>query len=259
MAKIEYQKQGEIAYITLNRPEAKNAIDFEMIGIMDEAWNDFRDDGNLRVAILASSGKDFCVGFDIMSMAEKMGSEKYSWDKSSMFGTKNINPQEHKVKKPIIAAMDGHVNGAGVWLALSADIRLATRETSFGLREVRINFPVEFSALLPRYLPVGPAMEMLITGRPMGGQRFYEMGAVNALVESDSLMAEAEAYAKDICAGAPLAVGAMKELVYSSYDLDYTGIMELSSRLVPSVVNAQDTMEGISAFIEKRKPDWKGQ
>jgi len=260
MAKIEYEKKGAIAYITLNRPEAMNAIDSEMVDIMDEAWNDFKSDENLRVAILSSSSKNFCAGFDIKNMAERlMGKEKYSWDKSSMFGDKNINPFEHGVQKPIVAALDGNVNGAGLWMALTADIRLATRETSFGLGEVRINFPVEYTALLPRYLPVGVATEMLITARRLSAERFYELGVVNALVERDALMTEAESYSRDICAGAPLAIRAMKELVHRGYELDYKGIMELSGRVVASVVNSQDTMEGIQAFSQKRKPVWKGK
>jgi len=259
MAKIEYEKKGPIAYITLNRPEAMNAIDFEMIDTMDKAWSDFRADDGLRVAILRSSGKHFCAGFDIMSMAEKLGKEQFVWNKSSMFGDRNINPVEHGVQKPIIAALNGNVNGAGLWLALSSDIRIATQETSFGLGEVRINFPVEFSALLPRYMPVGLAAEMLFTACRVNSKRFYELGVINALVEQDALLSEAESYARDICAGAPLAVRAMKELVYQGYDLGYQEIMELSARIVAPVVNSQDTMEGIQAFAQKRRPEWKGK
>jgi len=259
MAKIEYEKKGPIAYITLNRPESMNAIDFEMIEIMDAAWNDFKADDGMRVAILSSSGKHFCAGFDIMSMAGKLGKEQFTWNKSSMFGDRNINPVEHGVQKPIVAALNGNVNGAGLWLALTSDIRLATPETSFGLGEVRINFPVEFSALLPRYLPLGLATEMLLTARRVKAERFYELGAINALVDQDALMSEAESYARDICAGAPLAVSAMKDLVHRGYDLDYQGIMALSARVVTPVVNSQDTMEGIQAFAQKRRPEWKGK
>ena len=261
MAKIEYTKKGEIAYITLNRPEAMNAVDSEMVGIMDEAWEDFRKDDNLKVAIISSSSKNFCVGFDIKSMAGMLmsGKMKYNWDASSMFGSKNINPVEHKVQKPIIAVLNGNVNGAGLWIALTADIRLATRETSIGLGEVRINFPVEFTGLLTRYLPIGVATDMLITARPVSAERLYSLGVVNALVEQDKLMAEAEAYARDICAGSPRAISVMKELIHQSYELDYKGIMELSERLIPPVVNSQDTMEGFQAFAQKRKANWTGK
>jgi enoyl-CoA hydratase/carnithine racemase len=188
-----------------------------------------------------------------------MGKEPYSWDKSSMFGNKNINPVEHGVQKPIIAALDGNVNGAGFFLALMADIRVATRETLFGLTEVRLNFPVEFTALLPRYLPVGVAMEMLITARRQSAERFYELGIINSLVERDALMTEAESYARDICAGSPMAISVMKELMHRSYDHDYNGMMKLSASMVTPVVNSQDTTEALQAFLQKRKPVWKGK
>ena len=259
MAKIEYEKKGQIAYLTLNRPEAMNAIDVEMIEIMGEIWDDFKSNESLRVAILSSSSKNFCPGIDIKSILERMGKEPYSWDKSSMFGNKNINPVEHGVQKPIIAALDGNVNGAGFFLALMADIRVATRETLFGLTEVRLNFPVEFTALLPRYLPVGVAMEMLITARRQSAERFYELGIINSLVERDALMTEAESYARDICAGSPMAISVMKDLMRRSYDHDYNGMMKLSASMVTPVVNSQDTTEALQAFLQKRKPVWKGK
>lgn len=259
MAKIEYQKKDQIAYITLNRPEAMNAIDDEMIEIMGEIWDDFKSNENLRVAILSSSSKNFCPGIDIKTIFDKMGKDKYSWDNSAMFGKKNINPVEHGVQKPIIAALDGNVNGAGLFLALMADIRVATRETLFGLTEVRLNFPVEFTTLLPRCLPAGVAMEMLITARRQRAERFYELGIINSLVERDALMTEAESYARDICAGAPMAISTMKELMRLSYDHDYNGMMELSASLVTPVANSHDTIEGLQAFIQKRKPAWKGK
>ena len=117
---------------------------------------------------MSSSSNNFCVGFDIASMAGKLGQDKYSWDKSSMYGDVNINPVEHGVDKPIICALEGNVNGAGMLLALVSDIRLAAPKTTFGLGEVRINFPVEYTGLLSRYLPLTLAAEMLFTAKPVG-------------------------------------------------------------------------------------------
>lgn len=259
MSKVLYDKDGPIAHITLNRPKAMNAIDFEMIKLLHDIWEDFNADDDLRVALLKSSSENFCVGFDIASIAAKLGQEKYSWDKSSMFGEININPIEHGVKKPIISAMAGNVNGAGLWLALASDIRLATPEAAFGLGEVRINFPVEFTGLLPRYMPASLAAEMLYTARPVGSGRFYELGILNAVVAQDGLLKAAEAYAKDICAGGPLAVRAMKELLQKGPDLDYQAVLNLTDSLITPVVNSLDTMEGIQAFAQKRRPVWQGK
>jgi 2-(1,2-epoxy-1,2-dihydrophenyl)acetyl-CoA isomerase len=103
------------------------------------------------------------------------------------------------------------------------------------------------------------ATDLLITARPVGAERLYSLGVINTLVEQDKLMAEAEAYARDICAGSPRAISVMKELIHQSYELDYNGIMELSERLIPPVVNSQDTMEGFQAFAQKRKANWTGK
>ena len=259
MSKVLYEKEGPIARITLNRPKAMNAIDFEMVQLLNDIWEDYRDDETLRVALLKSSSKNFCAGFDIISIAKLLEESKYSWDKSSMFGEVNINPVEHDVKKPIISVLDGVVNGAGMWLALASDIRVATAETSFGLGEVRINFPVEFTGLICRHMPGALAAEMLFTARSIGAKRFYELGIINGLVEREKLEGAGESYAKAICAGGPLAVRAMKELLHRGHDLDYQAIIKLSDELITPVVNSMDTMEGIQAFAQKRAPVWKGQ
>jgi len=259
MAKVEYEKKGEIAFITINRPKAMNAIDFEMVELMHKIWDDFNEDQELRVAVLTAAGDHFCVGFDIMSMLDRLGRDKFDWTKSAIHGDVNCNPIHHGVKKPIVAAVTGNVNGVGLWLVLASDIRIATPETSFGLGEVRINFPVEFTALLPRFMPLALASEMLITGRNITAQRFYDLGIINALVEKGELMNEAEKAAKQICGGGPLAIEAMKQLIHKGYDLDYEAIMNLSDKIVSPVVNSQDTKEALRAFSEKRKPVWTGK
>ena len=259
MAKVEYQKKGEIAFITLNRPEAMNAVDFEMVELMHKIWDDFNEDNNLRVAILMAAGDHFCVGFDIMSMLGRLGGDKFDWTKSAIHGDVNCNPIQHGVKKPVVAAVNGNVNGTGLWLMLASDIRIATPETSFGLGEVKINFPVEFTALLPRFMPFALASEMLITGRNIKAQRFYDLGIINAVVEKGDLIVAAEKSAKQICGGGPLAIEAMKQLIHKGYDLDYKAIMRLSDELVSPVVNSQDTKEALTAFGEKRKPVWIGK
>ncbi len=102
-------------------------------------------------------------------------------------------------------------------------------------------------------------MEMLITARRQSAERFYELGIINSLVERDALMTEAESYARDICAGSPMAINVMKELMHRSYDHDYNGMMKLSASMVTPVVNSQDTTEALQAFLQKRKPVWKGK
>lgn len=260
MEKVFYEKRGEVAYITLNRPEKMNAVDWDMVEIMHKMWDDFKDDDSIRVAILSGSGNNFCAGFDIMSMLERIGGKSnFSWRTSAIHGDVNCSPLEHNVHKPIIAAVDGSANGTGLYFMLMSDVRLATKEALLGMGEVRINFPVEFTALIPRFMPFGLASEMLITGRNISAQRFYDLGLINAIVDRENLMSEAEAVAKRICAGGPMAISAMKKLLHDGFDMDYSSIMKYSDKVVSPVVNSEDFQEGIKAFAEKRKPMWKGR
>lgn len=259
MSKVLYKKKGEIAYITLNRPERMNTVDWEMVSMMHKIWDDFKDDDNLRVAILNSTGKHFCAAFDVASIISLLDEGKFNWKKSALHGDINCNPIEHQVWKPIVVAVDGIANGIGLWFTLASDIRVATKEALFGFGEVKVNFPVEFTALLVRFMPFALASEMLLTGRNVSAQRFYDLGIINAIVDRDDLMNKAEAVAKDICAGGPASINVMKQLLHSGYDLDYQSIMRLSDSMISPIVNSEDTEEGLRAFTEKRKPIWKGR
>jgi enoyl-CoA hydratase/carnithine racemase len=180
--KTKYETKGNVAYITLNRPEKKNAIDWEANRELASGWKAFRDDEDLYVAILSGDGNTFCSGFDIGAMAPIIHKGEFKLLRDSAifgYGEEHMMiPSRHRITKPIVASMDGHVTGAGLILALDCDIRIATNETRFSLLEGRINFPVEFSALLPRYIPIGIANEMLLAGGTISADRAYEVGMV---------------------------------------------------------------------------------
>jgi len=170
-----------------------------------------------------------------------------------------MGPSRHNVWKPIIAVLDGHVNGAGLWLAMESDIRIASPEARFGLFEAKINFPVEFASFLTRYMPFAVVMELLITGNTLSAERAYQLGIINKIVPREKLMEEAEKYAEKICMNGPLAVRVMKQLVRRSWDMNSESALALAESLIGPVVSSEDTMEGIMAFLEKRKPKWKGK
>jgi len=259
MDKVLYEKKGEIAYITLNRPKAFNSVDWDMVEFMDKMWEDFKDDDNLRVAIMSGAGNNFCAGFDIKNMVGRVTEGPFSYRRSAIHGDTNCSPISHRVHKPIIAAVDGNANGTGLYFMFAADIRLATKEAILGMGEVRINFPVEFTGILPRFMPFGLASEMLITGKNIPAQRFYDLGLISAIVERDELMNEAEKAAKQVCQGGPLAISAMKKLLYDGFDMDYESVVKYEDAVVSPVVNSEDTKEAIMAFVEKRKPVWKNK
>lgn len=258
MSYINYEKDGKIAYIMLNRSEM-NPVNYEMVDDLDSIWRSFQDDNGLWVAILGSKQKNFSVGFDINVIKKILDEGKYSWSMSSMFGKKRIGPDEHSVTKPIIGIFDGHVNGVGFWLFLQTDIRIATQGTSFGLAEGRLNFPIEFSGLLSRYLPRAIINELIFTGKIIQSQRFFDLGIINKIVDQERLMSEAVSMAKSISKSGPEAVKVMKQLVDFGYDMDYRGLMTLSENMIVPIVNTVETKEAVECFLRGEKPVWKAE
>lgn len=256
MAKVEYEKREAIAYITLNRPEVRNAIDREMVDVLHDLWEDFEKDRDIRVGILAGAGGHFCAGYDVKAInARQEEGVAYTWARSSMFGDKRIGPDGHGVTKPIIAALNGNVNGVGVWFALQSDIRIATERTKFGLGEARFNFPVEFAAFISNHLPRAIAVEMLFAMKLFDARRFYELGIINEIVEQNRLMETAKKIADDLLQRGPLSLMAMKELL--NFDPNYGEKVRFSREKIVPIVNSEDTKEAVKAFVEKRRPTWK--
>jgi len=257
MSKILYEKKERIAYITLNRPPL-NVIDLEMVRNLHDIWDDFRDDDNRWVAILSGAGTNFSAGFDIKDFLQ-MVERKFEWKDSVMFGDEGCSSGTHSVWKPVVGALDGVVNGTGLWLSLECDIRIATKQASFALGELKLNVPVEFSGLLTRYMPQAIANEMLFTGNRITAERAYNFGLINKVVPREQLMSEAISIADTLCECSPMAIRAMKQLVYQGQDLDRHSVLALSESTFMPVVNSEDTREGFQAFLEKRKPIWKSQ
>ena len=256
MAKIEYKTKGRVAFIALNRPEVMNAIDLDMVYALDSLWREFESDKGIWVGILTGAGDNFCSGYDVKQLnSSQTHKNSYAWNKSSMFGENKCGPDGHNVTKPLIAALDGHVNGVGVWLALQTDLRIATHKTTFGLGEARFNFPVEFSAFIANYIPRAIATEMLFSLRSFNAQRLFELGIVNQIVSQDQLLITAEKVADELIKRGPLCLQAMKALL--NYDPNYQDKLRLSADKIVPVVNSEDTKIALKAFMEKRKPEWQ--
>jgi len=253
---IRYRREGRIAYIMLDISDM-NPINFDAVSELHDVWDDFRRNDDAWVAILGSETANFSVGFDIRDIKKMLDAGGFSWENSCMFGNKRLGPDQHGVTKPIVAAVNGIVNGAGLWLVLQADIRIATHNTLFGLGEAKLNFPVEFSGLLTRYMPRAIVNEMLFTSRPLSAQRFYELGILNRITDKVNLMAEATGMAESICDSGPMSIETMKELVQMGYETDYQELMAVTAEKVVQVVNSQDTREAIDCFLTKRRPGWK--
>jgi enoyl-CoA hydratase/carnithine racemase len=253
MPEIIYEKKEHVAQIKLNRPESLNAINRSLADELIKVWIDFRDDKNLWVAILSGEGKSFCAGADLKEM--KRG--KWEFRESLLFGDEPIGPSNYKVWKPIIAATQGHVNGAGLWLALESDLRISADNAMFGTREARANVPALVAPFMADFFPRAIASEMLFAAKAIDAPRAYQLGLVNKVIPAAELMAEATKMAEDICNCGPLSVWASKDLSIRTRYMDHESALALVEHIATPVWNSEDSIEAKNAFLEKRRPEWK--
>ncbi len=252
MSVLLYEKKDRIAYLTLNRPEKRNALNYELLGELEKAWIDFRDDDDLWVAVLTGAGTAFCAGLDLTERAAQGSLTRPGENRNPMC------PGLLKVWKPIIAAVNGPAYAGGWLLVMECDLRIASEEARFAITEVQVGVPAIGSAHLPRYIPTAIAMEMLLTGDPISAQRAYEIGFVNKVVPSDELMPAATALAERLCKNAPLAIRLTKEAAFRNiYPTDEEAMA--SDTIMAAALTSEDLIEGIIATAQNRPPVWKGK
>lgn len=256
MSLVLYEKKGKVAYITLNRPDKMNALSQELCDELEKAWLDFRDDDELWVAILSGNGKAFCAGADLSGGRRKRQIASASWLSSSP-ALRSV-PTNYDIWKPIIGALHGYVLGAGLWLAMGCDLRIAAEDAEFGAPEPLWNIPTTVSAPFLYYMAPTLAHEILLVGDRISAQRAYQGCLVNKVVTREEVMPACIAMAERLCENGPMAVRAMKEVLLRGRDLDYAGKMALTEHVFGRVRLSQDWLEGRHAFAEKRKPVWKG-
>ena len=253
MSKVLFEKKGAIAYVTINRPERLNACDYETYALLAKVWREFLDDPTLRVGILTGVGeRAFSAGSDV-----KDNYIQHSGDKPQ----NNLTPLMLDIRKPIIAAINGHANGGGLEQALACDIRVAAEHAQFGLGEARLGWLPGGGGTqrLPRLIPLGRALEMLYTGNRIGTQEALRLGLVDYVVPMNNLMGKCEEIATEICKSAPLAVQKIKQAVMQGLDMPLEDGLRLEGELYHWLDRTEDAKEGAHAFAEKRAPVWKGK
>jgi enoyl-CoA hydratase/carnithine racemase len=250
MKDLRYEKKGHIAYLTIDRPNNANSVSRNLADELLLTLADYDADPELWVAIVAATGeKFFSAGADLKDEAHQ--EESAQWER-------NYFTSLFSVKKPLIAAVNGYCLGAGFGLAMACDIRIASENARFGTPDQKLNtVDCAASVLLSHYIPAAIAMEIIMTGDPIDAAEAYRVGFVNRVVPLDELMATAEEFAARICANGPLALQACKELNLRSRTLALDDAAALFSGIANRVLNSEDTMEGITSFLEKRKPAWK--
>jgi crotonobetainyl-CoA hydratase len=256
---IKTRREGGIIEITLDRPKA-NAIDLATSRIMGETFRGFRDDPDLRVAILRAEGeKFFCPGWDLKAAA---GGDAVDGD-YGVGGFGGIQELPH-LNKPIICAVNGICCGGGLELAISCDLLLASETATFALPEIRSGTIADAAALkLPKRIPYHVAMDLLLTGRWFDAKEAFRWGLIKEICKPEELLAKAWELARLLEAGPPLVFAAIKEVVREVESLNFQDalnrITNRQFKTVDVLYGSDDNLEGARAFTEKREPVWKGR
>ncbi len=258
MAAVLYEKEGRIAVMTLNRPEALNALSGQLSKELHDAMVDFRDDPELWVAILTGSGdRAFSAGADIKGFQPATDDDV----KAAKAGASGPPVRADTILKPFIAAIHGYALGGGLELAMTCDIRIAADNAQMGQPEINIGFmPGAGGTIrLPRFIPRAIAAEMLLTGSRIDAEDALRCGLISRVVPRDQLMQTAKEIALTICERGPLGVRASKEALIQGYDMPLEEALSLERRLNTELRKSDDFMEGAKAFAAKRPPQYKGE
>jgi len=252
---ITTEKKGHILVVTMNRPDVYNAVHVDMHNEMSDCWDDFAADQDLWVAVLTGAGdKAFSAGNDLKATASGVPPKKPMTSK----GFAGLSSR-FDLEKPIIAAVNGFAMGGGFETALSCDIILASENAKFALPEVKVGFFAAASGVqrLSRYIGRLAAQEMMFTGRTIMADEALAMGCVNEVHAADQLMAKAMEKAEQLCSVSPSAVKATKRVLNDMYARDgMADSIGYSREVIEDLRKTQDFKEGVSAFVEKRAPQW---
>jgi enoyl-CoA hydratase len=251
---LSYERRGHVAILSIDRPDAMNALTVEMLTGIEEAMRAFEADSELWVAVLTATGtRAFCSGLDLKEAAPLLtGGASLGFDDVT-------KRQLSDVFKPVICAVNGFCVAGGMELMLGTDLRIAADHATFGLGEVRWGLvPLGGTHIrLPRQVPWAIAMQLLLTGEPINAQRAFEVGLVNEVVPGDQLMPTALAWAEKLCRNGPLAMRTAKEIAVRALGLEAGFVLEKA--LGARVLASEDAVEGPRAFAEKRKPRFSGR
>ena len=260
---ILYNKKGHVGYITLNRPEADNAITLDMAVALQAATRTVNQDPDVRVVVIAAAGeKAFSSGEDWAQLAASASNEAAPPDSTKDFALRySVAETVSAIECPVVAAIRGAASGAGLALALACDLRIASSQASFSVGAPSHDLPAAngLTQLLPRIVGRGKAMEMLLTAEPIDAAEALRIGLVHRVVPHQDVTSEASKMAEDMASKAPIALRYAKEAVNKGMDLTLEQALRLECDLYMVLHTTHDRTEGITAFRDKKKPTFKGE
>jgi enoyl-CoA hydratase/carnithine racemase len=262
VAKLLYEKRDRIAYVTINRPEAKNAIDPDVHRLLWETWEDFRDDDSLDVAILTGTGDAFCAGADLKTYIPPwIGDATPRKVRDNVAtGLGGLTRGLHRIYKPVIAAVNGWALAGGLETALACDIRIASERAMFGSFEVRRGYHHGDGGIvrLVNVCGAGVALELLLTGEPIDAQRALQCNLVSRVVPHERLMAEAELTARQILRNSQIAVRSAKETILDVIGRPLDDQLRIEALNAYACADPEETKALLQRFYDKADPGRAG-
>jgi enoyl-CoA hydratase/carnithine racemase len=253
---VHFERQGHVAVVTIDRPEARNALDLETLDAFEAALADLRDDPELWVGIVTGAGGTFSSGADLRKLPQQLPERGPGANLQIARLFLRVG-----LRKPLIAAIEGHAVGGGCEIALACDLRVAADGARIGVPEARRGLICGWGGTqrLPRLLGAARAKELLLTGLPVDAAEAHRIGLVNRLAPDGAALAAARALAEEICACAPSSVQLAKQAVDEGVELSFEDGLALEQRLLGEAVSSPNFGEGVLAFLEKREPVWSSE
>ena len=252
---VDFEQRGPIAIIKINRPEARNAVNGAVAEGIEAAIDEIEAKDDIWIGIITGEPPVFCAGADL----KEINSGKAASLATARGGFAGVTQRERT--KPLIAAVDGPALAGGTEIVLSCDLVVASTTATFGIPEVKRSLAAAAGGLfrLGRKLPFNLAMELTLTGDPIGAERAHHFGLVNVLTEPGQALEKALELAEQICANAPVAVRESRKIVLEATNAPDDVGWRMSAEGMAKAMQSEDFSEGLTAFIEKRPPQWKGR
>jgi 2-(1,2-epoxy-1,2-dihydrophenyl)acetyl-CoA isomerase len=261
MPEVLFEIRNHVAHITLDRPEAANALNVEMVKELEEVSLRCDEDPSVRAVLMTGAGKMFCGGGDLKAFAAQPPAELPAYLKKVTFYLHKAVHRFARMKAPVVVAVNGNAGGGGMSLALAGDIVLAAESARFTLAYTRVGLSPDGSStyFLPRLIGLRRTMELALTNRTLSAREAESIGLITRVVPDDDLHRQVETLANELAQGATNAFGGVKRLLYAAANTSLDEQMELESETIADMARTADAQEGITAFLAKRAPKFSGR